>query len=365
MAFMSDSFLRAAAVAVEPKPVPALNGVRGWAFLSVVLMHLNDFLGWRLFYVDGIAGVWLFFSLSGFLLARQLLDEGGALWAGSALARYFWHRLLRIYPLFGVYVVCLWWLAHVPAEKCWRVLALSAKHGVDWSLVVECRFYLILPLLILPCAFQSSRRLFLLWLVGITAVVVWAFPFWVNESEWPGTHAQALGNNMTLEALPYLSAFLPGVIAAYCASCWPFRASGVRAGYWADCVGIVALATFLIVPLAEEGMIRGLSGRGPGWWFPYGVVYAVWLYLLASGAGGRLARTMEFRFMQFLGGISYPGYLFHIFVLFYLRRWVPSGIWLYLGLACMAVIGTSWLLHWSVERPLARLRWRSDGTLYR
>ena len=148
------------AMTPAPKPVPALNGVRGWAFLSVVLMHLNDFLGWRLFYVDGIAGVWLFFSLSGFLLTRQLLDEGRALWSGRVLARYFWHRFLRIYPLFGVYVVCLGLLAHVPAEKCWRVLALSAKHGVDWSLVVECRFYLILPLLILPWAFQVSRRFF-------------------------------------------------------------------------------------------------------------------------------------------------------------------------------------------------------------
>ncbi len=352
---------RAVAVTPAPKPVPALNGVRGWAFLSVVLMHSNDFLGWRLFYVDGIAGVWLFFSLSGFLLTRQLLDEGRALWSGRVLARYFWHRFLRIYPLFGVYVVCLGLLAHVPAEKCWRVLALSAKHGVDWSLVVECRFYLILPLLILPWAFQAVRRFFLLWLVGITAGVVWVFPFWASESEWLGAHARALGNDMTLEALPYLSAFLPGVIAAYCASRWPFRASAARAGYWTDCAGIVALATFLIVPLVETSSVPGLSGRVAGWWFPYGIAYAAWLYLLASGGGGRLARALEWRFMQLLGAVSYPGYLFHIFVLFYLRRWVQDGVWLYLGLACIGVLGASCLLHWSVERPLSRLRWRDAG----
>jgi peptidoglycan/LPS O-acetylase OafA/YrhL len=88
----------------------ALDGMRGFAALLVVLSHLSHA---GLFPIPGLdlAGigkpaVYLFFVLSAFLLTRQFLSRTpAALSERSLWTRYFARRFLRIFPLFTFVLV--------------------------------------------------------------------------------------------------------------------------------------------------------------------------------------------------------------------------------------------------------------------
>jgi len=159
---------------IEPKLVPALDGVRGLAILLVLAHNLNPFTGTgRL--IDrsaelasnfGWVGVQLFFVLSGYLITGILLDSRGA---PGYYRSFFGRRVLRIFPLYyGVLVVCL---VILPAlglapdrlledreHRIWLWLYLInwaeplgcgvAAFPHFWSLAVEEQFYLVWPLVV-------------------------------------------------------------------------------------------------------------------------------------------------------------------------------------------------------------------------
>src|SRR5438552_507996 len=97
--------------------IPALDGVRAVATISVITFHINGMVHNKLWDIQanplasavatfGGAGVTLFFVLSGFLLfmpyARALLFQNR--W--PSMRQFYWRRALRIIP--GYYVaLCL------------------------------------------------------------------------------------------------------------------------------------------------------------------------------------------------------------------------------------------------------------------
>lgn len=106
--------------------------------------------------IGGGNGVYLFFTLSGYLLFLPFLRhqlEGRPV----NLARYARNRALRILPLYATVVVVLFLVAPAGAHVDWWHFALfiesfspDALHRVDfpiWSVVVEVHFYLLLPLI--------------------------------------------------------------------------------------------------------------------------------------------------------------------------------------------------------------------------
>ena len=82
---------------------------------------------------------------------------------------------------------------------------------------------------------------------------------------------------------------------------------------------------------------------------------ALWIGLL-SGSTGLASRLLAVRPLRFLGAISYPGYLSHIFVLHLLKPSLAYGNLAFLALSLPATLLLSWLLHVCVEKPLYRLR---------
>ena len=157
------------------RQIPALDGIRGIAIISVVLhnatgialapssrwLHVLPLVSSR-----GWIGVQLFFALSGFLITAGLLD--------SQHARYYFRdfyakRALRILPLYySVLLVLLVVLPHF-IEKLpysldrqaplWLFIANWTKsfpYGFShfWSLAVEEQFYLLWPLLVWKLAAQ-------------------------------------------------------------------------------------------------------------------------------------------------------------------------------------------------------------------
>ena len=158
--------------------LPALDGLRTWALLAVLLDHAGVPA-----VVGGHFGVTVFFVLSGFLITALLLQEHAR--SGRIDLTAFWSRRARrlvpatlvffvltvlyliylatAYPstIVGDGIASLTWVAN------WRFVSSGRSYGdlfVDptpfahlWSLAVEEQFYLVLPILLV--LLLGSRRL--------------------------------------------------------------------------------------------------------------------------------------------------------------------------------------------------------------
>jgi len=169
----------------QKNTIPALDGVRAIACLTVVFFHINlmtaESVRWipphvnRLFSsvaLAGASGVTLFFILSGFLLflpyAKVMLFEGT--WPSAW--RFYWRRAFRIIPAYYVALFLLMLIVHpeyLHADHL-KDAALfllffmdSTKttyqqiNGPFWTLAVEWQYYLLLPLLALGIGFIAHR----------------------------------------------------------------------------------------------------------------------------------------------------------------------------------------------------------------
>jgi peptidoglycan/LPS O-acetylase OafA/YrhL len=157
-----------------PGAIPALDGLRGIAILMVLGRHAGRAIGfdttftpmfpigsWDLMIpmLNGWAGVDLFFVLSGFLMTHYLLKRKGQI----SLRKYWLKRLLRIVPAYYavLLVVALGLVPLYPVSPFhwwWRLTYhllflqdyLHSNFVVAfWSLGVEEKFYLLVPLLML------------------------------------------------------------------------------------------------------------------------------------------------------------------------------------------------------------------------
>ena len=144
---------------------PGLDLLRAVAIVLVVLYHAGLF-GFVLPYEVqrfGWIGVDLFFVLSGYLIAGQLLS---ALARGKPpnVRRFYWRRALRILPAFLAIVAIYFFLPalreYPRMPPVWKFLSftqnLELRGGTAfshaWSLCIESQFYLLLPLLLLALA---------------------------------------------------------------------------------------------------------------------------------------------------------------------------------------------------------------------
>ena len=92
-------------MAIRPKRVPELDGLRAFAILGVILFHCYPSEGWlswsRFAGEAGWMGVDLFFVLSGYLITGILLDT---VHRPHYYRNFITRRTLRIFPL---YYLCL------------------------------------------------------------------------------------------------------------------------------------------------------------------------------------------------------------------------------------------------------------------
>ncbi len=172
---------------------PALDGLRGFAILLVVLYHNFSFLPFSEF---GWIGLDLFFVLSGFLITGILLKKRNS---NQFLRNFYARRILRIFPIY--YLSILIFLFILPdliaypfgiryfiENQYWFWLEIQNwlfiirpqgnNHFLDhfWSLALEEQFYLLSPwviLLIKPLQKIIGFVIFLLMLVFFLRIMVW------------------------------------------------------------------------------------------------------------------------------------------------------------------------------------------------
>lgn len=184
---------------------PELDGIRGWACLSVLIAHTITgpfnvpeletlmFLSDRTLWLF-LSGVDLFFVLSGFLIGGILIDSRNK----PLYFRHFWiRRFGRIFPVaylvLATYAVALYvttnfgitrfdnWLLAEPRPPLWTFATFTQSFPIasggyggprwmamTWSLAIEEQFYLLFPLAV----YFLPRR----WLVAIVISGIIAAP---------------------------------------------------------------------------------------------------------------------------------------------------------------------------------------------
>ena len=172
MARPSDRIVAARTQQSHGRLVP-LDGLRGIAVLMVILFH------WK-YLPFGWSGVWLFFSLSGFFIFRNLLAVKQAdpnLRLGPFYGQFMIRRCLRLFPLY--YLLLLVMTVTVIILHRWDLLTYTVPslalfiHNLVkpfseiphtlyydhfWSLGVEMHFYLLAPLLVYPLSRTVLRN---------------------------------------------------------------------------------------------------------------------------------------------------------------------------------------------------------------
>lgn len=352
----------------EPSRNAGIDMVRGASILLVVTHHLGlrvplaktalaSVVPTRVLDAlcfNGYEAVFVFFVVSGFLIAGAAIGRWGALERIEARAFYA-RRFARIAPclLLLIAVLCLLDAAGFadyaivrPDQSLWRtVLAALFLHlnwyeghtwwlpgdwGVLWSLSIEEAFYLGFPLVCLLA--RSSRTALVVLLAGLALSL-------------PVTRAALADNHIWREKayLPGMAAIATGVLAALLAARfarpprWVPRALG-----WlgAACVGAILFAEDLIWPVLHDGAMLLLTGG------------AACLLLALHWQGPLRWAVRGAGWLRSCGRLSYEIYLTHMFVVFTAVSLFRSGGgdmaggWLWFP----PVLLLSWALGWLVAR---------------
>ncbi len=356
---------------------PRFDSLRAIAALSVLLGHtvtqhytLSEhrklFLGAVQVADQGVA---IFFLISGFLLYRPFLVArlGGR---PIRLRDYARRRFLRIVPAYWV-ALSLFLLAGfvtgVTGRNWWEFYGFAQVYspqsiasgiGVAWTLCIEVSFYVILPLFAAAAAGLGRERgsvrgdCALLVLLSIGSLVFrghfHAFSDFATVRTLPGTFLWfALGMGLAIA-----SVVDPGPALTRST-----RAVAQRPTLWWVSAILTSAVLFVLIDSRQTVAVQLAV------YVLYGVVA---LFVLLPGtfgddAGGLPQRVLGWRFLAWVGLISYSLYLYHTIVIAQIQKaltqiGVANGYAILLVSALVLSIACAAVSYYLVERPAMRLR---------
>jgi len=344
-----------------------------WVFLfhysnafTTPWIHEISRLGW--------AGVDLFFVLSGFLIASQVLKAPPAeLGSGRFLRNFYLRRALRTLPSYW-FVLALYFLVPAFAERdglppLWKFLTFTQNLSLDhetqgafshaWSLCVEECFYLIFPVAVLIMRPVST-------LMRVTALLFSVFAFgiasravgWITQISpalMTGTHQPFYSfYNRVIYYPTYnrLDGLLVGISIALIYRLRPKLWE--RLGRFGNALSIVGFATL-------AGGFHLSNDR-------YGFAHTLWTYplisfgfgclVLAANLNGSVISRLRLPGMTWIATLAFSIYLTHKQVI----QW-SSRLGQPFSVSILASLTVGALLYFAVERPFQRLRDRYTNSL--
>ncbi|HLH43455.1 MAG TPA: acyltransferase [Bryobacteraceae bacterium] len=341
--------------------IPALDGLRGFAILIVVLYHCRT-LGHppraiaSLFEI-GWTGVDLFFVLSGFLITGILLDSRSA---PNYFSSFYARRVLRIFPLyyFAVSLVLIAGsLRLLPsrgraASPAWCFLFAQNWIFVDvpflghfWSLAVEEQFYLLWPLVVY---LFPKRRILPIAVAGSAAAVPLRLALML---------AGVNPNYIYWNTFARMDALLIGAACACLLKEGRWREQLARHAKWLWCIPLFTLPGL-------KFLLKGFRIAPATQRFGYTIVALSYACLLLALALGRSPLQSFFGSgpMRALGRYSYAAYVWHPLILaavLTLERylWGSQLPWfLNLPFVWSVVLAASAATYFVIERPFLSLK---------
>lgn len=307
--------------------IPALDGLRAFAVIAVLLFHGGYLEG-------GFLGVDLFFALSGFLITSLLIRDAEGAGAGGRpgidLAAFWGRRFRRLLPavLVMISAVAVWsWLfgsgadlEGVKRDGPWAVVYLANWHFISessgywasfaqpsmfdhlWSLAIEEQFYVLWPLVVLviwAVARRPQRALLVLAVTGAVASLAVMFAIYDGGDPtrvYMGTDTRA-------------SSVLVGALVATAPARRLVSRLVSALGRRLDLV-VVVLGGFVLWSWAS---IDGASAESlyRGGLFAHSLACAVLVVTVASASEGASLRMLGWAPLAWVGTLSYGLYLWH------------------------------------------------------
>lgn len=351
--------------------VPALDGIRAVAFLTVFVAHAGYDNR-----VPGGLGVTIFFFLSGYLITTLLRKEFSS--TGTIDLRGFYiRRAYRILPPLYITLALAVGLSFLrfPIGRGntagWVSLftytynyvdlithssaALPTGSGLVWSLMIEEHFYVFFPLLYLltsrrhwtprlqSAALLVVSALILIWrcvLVFVLHSKVTGLPRWTYSATDARLDSIALGCVLAIATNPW------------CGDVSEWLSKNIR---WLAALGVLLLIATLLIrePLFRETLRYTLQSIA---------LYPIF-YFCVLHQGSRLTSWLSWRFLRWIGWISYATYLSHETLIFLLQRTLHLGNAKIAVIAFGATLTYGWLMRELVENPLRRIRRRHPKTV--
>jgi peptidoglycan/LPS O-acetylase OafA/YrhL len=293
---------------------PGFDGLRGLGFLLVVTAHIPA-VPW-FSYLQGWTAVWLFFAISGYLVAMLLIREERK--AGIAYGAFLIRRFARIVPAYEVAILVYWgalyflgrsdgeydvFMARLPYYLTFMPeYANTTVYNIfvhTWIIGIELKFYLFFPALVF-LLIRNER-----WRFGVTAITaalltaqgsftaqaycaILAGVMLAQLLEWPRAYAVIARLTRVPAAVP-----MGFVVALF-----------VMLRYIEVLPAVAAVATYLVAyVILQDGVFRRVLGHGPLVYLGQRSYGAYLLHLLA----------IRFGYMAFGDSSALAGFMTAVF----------------------------------------------------
>jgi peptidoglycan/LPS O-acetylase OafA/YrhL len=370
----------------QRRDVPALDGFRALAAVSVVTFHLINTTApvWfdegppelvrNALHHLGVNAVSAFFVLSGFLVARPFLDhviDDRPL----RLGRYIRARSLRILPAWWLVLLVVLIISNHPvlADPGQIALLATLQHSWDpdllrsvvppaWTLVIEVSFYLLMPMVLLaarrPLArFGRTTRIAVLALVLAASVVatMWLHRAWFDPTTMPHPDLRPFSF-----ALPnWWDAFALGMLAALLVTAGRGTVPFGRELRYASLVPVLGAWDYFGDPGVDRNTLMAIA-------------CAMAVAGIAGAPAGAFTRLLATTWPRRIGWWSYGMYLWHLPIQYalvqtgLLQHDAPASTFFWLPVLLTLDITAGWLSYRFIEAPLLlridRRDWWRPGT---
>jgi peptidoglycan/LPS O-acetylase OafA/YrhL len=340
-----------------------LDGVRAAAIGLVLLCHATPFYkpilqhhnidvhSWRV--LTGVAGVELFFCLSGFLIGGILLGLEASAPSRRTVGVFYVRRWMRTLPL---YYFVLFAISDFPqldphrrvgflsfvtlTQNLFGSMPPGDWFAISWSLTIEEWSYLLLPLVVFGLFGRTKRPVWSGTLAVCLLAFIVRFILLSRTGSWDSIVRTSVAGR--LDAICY------GVLAVVAFR--QFHDSyllWIKRFWWA----LAALFLLNLYLFWHSSMLDGIYGRV----FALPVTSFSFAALLPLIMGFQMHGLLA-GVIRFIARISYGMYLFHWPVYFLTVEYLADIPYLPLFAFVFGTIGVSGLVYYLVERPILRLR---------
>jgi peptidoglycan/LPS O-acetylase OafA/YrhL len=351
---------KAAVTAAPQSRMQALDGLRGFATILVLLGHAAISMGWPVLagavLFQGYRALVIFFALSGFLITSLMVRELNRT-GRIALGAFYYRRAMRLIPAFAVFLIIIAILAanvsYISVSlRQWLSAAFFINNyvsgeanawwvGHSWSLAIEVQFLLIWPLILYFFGPKIGLR--------VAAVAIVLGPI-VRVGQY--LLFESLRGNITITFHTRVDSFLIGGAFALLLNDERFREHMVR---W--CLRLAIPATAFIVLV--EPYLAGFFALH--YYFPIGYTMdgvASGIIIVACLNGSKyVIKFFSFKAFTFVGINSYSTYLFQqLFINHFGPPPWNNGL---LGIALSVLAG--YLGYQLVEKPFLKFSTRKNA----